>query len=40
MLDEIDKLGADFSRRPGFGVARRFGPEQNSTFRDHYLDVA
>jgi ATP-dependent Lon protease len=39
MIDEIDKMGADYRGDPASAMLEVLDPEQNATFRDHYLDI-
>src|SRR3712207_51473 len=39
MIDEIDKMGADVRGDASSAMLEVLDPEQNSTFRDHYLDL-
>jgi ATP-dependent Lon protease len=39
LIDELDKMGADFRGDPASAMLEVLDPEQNKTFRDHYLDL-
>src|SRR5262249_57354313 len=39
LIDEIDKMGADYRGDPASAMLEVLDPEQNSHFRDHYLDL-
>ena len=40
MIDEIDKMGADFRGDPASAMLEVLDPQQNTSFRDHYLDLS